>query len=242
MELINQFLRNLSQPIAMDIYYLFRVAGFVVHVPLLIFVSGKMGLRKWKNVSMFSGCVLLSTFTILTAVGVENSHFMPSSGNGIIMYVFLGIAYGKIMGISATAWLTSYLQLYLYARSAIIIGCIFPGCCHGVRVDWGLYSMKAGCTVFPCNLMEAVLSVVIASAAMYYARKSNYSGNGKIGGYVLISYGILRFISDLIRANIKIVAQTSFDGIVALGIVLIGLLIIYFIDNPKKREPKHISI
>lgn len=77
------------------------------------------------------------------------------------------------------------------------LGCLFPGCCYGIPVEWGawgIYSQEAQSIVFPVQFCEAVTALALAGFAMYMNKRKKYVADSRTYFIMLIPYGLSRFI------------------------------------------------
>ena len=83
------------------------------------------------------------------------------------------------------------------------IGCFFAGCCYGMPMDppWGVYFNSAmapsGVALFPVQLLEAALNIILFCFLYNYAKKPRKPGS--VLGLYLICYGVERFLLEYLR-------------------------------------------
>lgn len=86
------------------------------------------------------------------------------------------------------------------------VGCFCAGCCYGLPMDppWGIYfvnslSAPRDISFFPVQLLEAGCNLVIflCLKVRYKSKKTK----GEASCFYLLSYGILRFVLEFLRAD-----------------------------------------
>ena len=84
------------------------------------------------------------------------------------------------------------------------IGCFLGGCCYGLPCDapWGVDFSAAGIAgrMFPIQLVEAFLNLLLAAALTAYAKKAQNRWNILIA--YMGAYGILRFSLEFFRGDL----------------------------------------
>lgn len=83
------------------------------------------------------------------------------------------------------------------------VGCFCAGCCYGVPMDppWGLYFNSPlsphGVPLFPVQLLESALNLILFAVLFTYARKPRKPG--AVLGLYLSCYGVERFLLEFLR-------------------------------------------
>ena len=84
------------------------------------------------------------------------------------------------------------------------IGCFLGGCCYGLPcgAPWGVDFSAAGVTgrMFPIQLVEAFLNLLLAAALTTYAKKAQNRWNILLA--YMGAYGILRFSLEFFRGDL----------------------------------------
>lgn len=118
------------------------------------------------------------------------------------------------------------LAFHIPARS----GCIFTGCCYGYPCEWGLYSLEANEKVFPIVIVESLMTLGILIFLLIRARGKAYVPDGKTMPWMLLLYGMGRFITEFFRNNEKIwigCSDIAFHSLFMAAVGGILLLMIY---------------
>ena len=123
------------------------------------------------------------------------------------------------------------------------IGCFLAGCCYGLPMDppWGVYFNSAmaphGVALFPVQLLEAALNILLFCFLYNYAKKPRKPG--RILGLYLICYGVERFFLEYLRYD---AIRGFFMGIstsqwISLVLVPVGLVLAFVCFEEKLGIP-----
>ena len=103
------------------------------------------------------------------------------------------------------------------------IGCIFPGCCHGYPMEWGIYSNEVSAVCFPSQPLEAASSLLTAGILLFMMKKNVQAG--KLYAWYLIMFGGSRFLWEFLRDNEKFGLGISELAIHALTAFIVGWIV-----------------
>ncbi len=114
------------------------------------------------------------------------------------------------------------------------IGCFCAGCCYGIPMDppWGVYFRSTlaphGVALFPVQLLEAALNLILFCILYTYARKPRKPG--KVLGYYLVAYGIERFFLEFLRGDLErgMVFGISTSQFISLILIPVGLILAFW--------------
>lgn len=229
MSMFNGFLQSLSEGQASILYYVFVGLGILSYIPYFYFIAKQIDTSRRERNILLIVYPILCALVPLISVGSENGGVcFRSTGSGVLSGFLFGGSIAYLLGVSVNRCWNVIMPLIIGSRSILAIGCTFSGCCHGIPVKWGIYSRIAETTVFPCNQIESLLGILMCIICLGYLKKSCFSSTSQIGAAVLIPFGIMRFFSDMYRDNRKIFATLSFDGCVAIAMVVLGILALNF--------------
>ena len=118
--------------------------------------------------------------------------------------------------------------------------CIFTGCCSGYACEWGIYNAYRQEYVFPTQLINATLLLLIAVFSYWRIKKNQYQPDGKEYPIALCLIGLTRFSTEFLMENDKIVwglSSLSFDamGMCLVGIIWLLLLCVAGQKNAKRK-------
>lgn len=237
MNMINQFLAELSTDSRSMLYSGF---GAIMHVVMLIFliIQARHASLNKKNVLQ-----LFVAYYVAFFAGNSACNILGGLTGGVIPKINLGVAFSVfilVMFILLRITKAPVLQLmdiavptFILGRGIGIIGCLFPGCCHGFPATWGIYSHNAGTTVVPTVLFDILLSIAIVVYMLLSKKKLPAPGVISANGILL--FGVLRYAIDVLRDNNKLISGITVEGICGIIYVLGGLILLYIIDKKTKK-------
>ena len=155
---------------------------------------------------------------------VKGFSFFPLIG--VLLAKMFKIDWKRIMDFSAPAF--PLLQCVAH------IACNFAGCCHGYPMEHGIWSPIWNQYLFPIQLLESLVSLLIFIACLIFAKKQNYKVTGRVYPFFLITFGTTRFFLEFLRCNTKLFWGISNLALWALLMVIVGTVWL-IID---KRESK----
>lgn len=118
------------------------------------------------------------------------------------------------------------------------IACNFAGCCCGYPMEHGVWNPVWNQYLFPIQLLESLVSLLIFIACLIYARKQKYSGSGKVYPFFLITFGATRFCLEFLRCNTKLFWGISDLALWALLMVIVGIVWYAVLKSKVKAENK----
>lgn len=102
------------------------------------------------------------------------------------------------------------------------ISCCFAGCCFGFPMEHGLWNPVFGMTLFPVQLLESLVALIVTCLCVLLARRTNYRADGRMYPAFLILFGSTRFFLEFLRVNIKVFWLVSELALWALVMVIAG--------------------
>lgn len=120
-------------------------------------------------------------------------------------------------------------------------GCIFTGCCYGYPCEWGLYSLATGYKVFPIVIVESLMTFGILLFLLIRTQRKSYVPDGKTLPWMLLLYGVGRFVTEFFRDNDKIFIGCSDIAFHALFMAVVGggMLWLLFYSQRAFKSAKH---
>ena len=228
-----------------NLYRGFYVLGFLTIFVFNAFYGKKFGIKKGKGllVTVLSYALIFGWAFVLA--WVESLFTDWGHHNAVRVYIWmpallfvlskpLSIEWKKLCDFIAP----SACIVYGIAR----LGCLFPGCCYGVPVEWGawgIYSQEAQQMVFPVQFCEAMTALILAGFAMYMNKKKKYIADSRSYFVMLIPYGLSRFCWEFLADNEKVLMNISSLALHALLMSVVGavmLIILHRKDVIAKRK------
>ena len=104
------------------------------------------------------------------------------------------------------------------------IACCFAGCCFGFPMEHGLWNPVFQQTLFPVQLLEGLVALIVCVLCVLYAHRTRFRADGRVYPLFLILFGGTRFFLEFLRLNLKLFWGISELALWALLMVLIGTI------------------
>lgn len=131
---------------------------------------------------------------------------------------------------------------YALLQGVAHIACSIAGCCYGYEWKYGILNVSSQKLLFPIQLLESLVSLIIFAALLLWQKKRNYVSDGRLYPVFLIAFGSTRFFLEFLRDNEKLFWNISNLALWALLMVIVGvswLSAIYERENkPAKKHKK----
>lgn len=221
------------------------VAYFVIQILALIlshFFAAKFG----KEMGLTTKRALIAVAMEVAVVYIEMALLCVVVDSIVPKHIPVLNSYYNNVGrtfvlVPVSAWAVSKIRkenfcklcaLYAFAQPMIwglaSLACLISGCCHGYKWEWGIYNIGWQTYVFPTQLLNAAGLVSIAIYMRHKIRARNYVVNGREYPIALILIGSLRFVTEFLMNNDKIIlglSSLSFDSLVMVLCGIAALLI-----------------
>lgn len=185
---------------------------------------------------------------------IKNFDYIVSNPR-IIMNMLQGgfVFYGGLMG--------SVVGIYIYCKQYNIkflditenltpsvplihafgrIGCFCAGCCYGIPYEAPIGLMfnnsqiaPHNITLFPVQLFESILNLLLFVCLMIYGRKR--LSKGKLLCIYLIAYAVIRFILEYFRYDAERGILLGISTSQWISILLVMIVFIVYLKNKRKR-------
>ena len=252
---MNELIKTIAeQGESMTYYGLVGDICLIASVLYSLYHGKRYGINLWKMAIIIAvahyGRIALQNVIWEVLLYIKNEHFLGihTAVNSIVrIFVFIPLIVWPMAKIFKYKWghVCDAIAMYLLIWSAIgQIGCIFPGCCAGYEVGWGLYNPITGGYHFPVQLFETFLTLLIIAYLIYHTHKNKFVSDGTLYPTVMVLYGFMRFICELFRNNEKIVLGCSGMGIHAIFMCVVGVIwmcVLYRKEDKKKTPLNEIS-
>ncbi|MBQ6240658.1 MAG: prolipoprotein diacylglyceryl transferase [Firmicutes bacterium] len=188
---------------------------------------------------------------VLEDIKTGNFAFVKSTG-----LVFYGGLIGGIAGAFTGIRITHETRYSMLVNALVPcipfghaigrIGCLFAGCCYGIAYNGfgaiNLSSVGISYSVFPVQLLEAILNMVLFIGLSMYSRKRTV---GFMLFYIyLIYYSMIRFLLEFLRGDIirGIYLGLSSSQWISLCLFFISLIFLFFSCISKRSGKSRSSI
>lgn len=219
---------NLSIGKTIDLYRGFYVLGFLTIFVFNVFYAKKFNIKKSKAllITVLSYALIFGWAYVLA--WVESLFTDWGHHNAVRVYIWMPALLFVLSKPMAIGW--KKLCDFIAPSACIVygiarLGCLFPGCCYGIPVEWGawgIYSQSAQSLVFPVQFCEAVTALALAGFAMYMNKRKKYVADSKTYFIMLIPYGLSRFIWEFFADNEKVFLNISSLALHALLMSVVG--------------------
>ena len=234
-----------EQGISNDLYSMINTAGIVIAFIYSVFHGKKYGIPIWKMLIIiplvYGGMSAIQSgiWQILLLIQKKNFLGIITAVNSIVrIFVFIPLFAWPLAKIFKYKWsrvCDSIAMFPLLISGIAQLACIFPGCCAGYEVGWGIYNVRTEGYHFPTPIIETVLTLIIVAYLIYRTHKQKFVSDGKLYPLMMVMYGIMRCICEMLRDNEKIILGQSGVGIHAIILFVVGLICLRWI---KKRDEK----
>lgn len=241
MEYINSFLMKMSPGAHKVAYFSFHAIAFIMAILYIILHGKRYKLKRDLK-------ILLIVIVGIMGASVQILYMIYE---GLFGVHFRNLAHTFLLLGPLTWWFSFTSEtparrnldimgpMFLIAKGVSGLGCLFWGCCCGVPVDWGIYSYQRDTLVVPMQAFEFAAVLILVLLLNLYEKNHNYDGRGMVYGYSMFGYGIIRFLTDILKDNSKLVWNISVDGIFATLFIIAGLVdLIICSGKPHIKERK----
>ena len=221
-----------------DAYSIINTVGLIV--ALLIGLANGLRLK----VGIIATIVTLLAYyflpgPIITAIMyIEDGFRITGRQNGVYIFAYIPLI-GYLVSIIVRR---SYKQIWdvlmviPIARFVVArIACTITGCCSGYPSEWGVYNPVVVETLFPIQLLEAFVSLLILVYVFWREKKNKFIPDGKNVPIVLISYGIARFFLEFLHNNEKMFLNVNLMQFHCVLMIIVGVITLRIIRKSEKK-------
>ena len=225
--------------LANALYRACYVLGFVLIFVFNFFYAGKYRIRRGKALLFtLTSYALIFGWSYVLAWAANG--FTWGHHNAIRVYIWFPLVLlvtGKIFHIDFKTCCEFVTPSTCIVYGVARLGCVFAGCCHGCRMERGIFSAAAGYRCFPVQLCEAVTALAIAALTVLWAGKKEYRAEkNDLYPKMLVLYGGTRFLWEFAADNEKVIWRISELALWALATCLLGA--IWLLISAQKAEQK----
>ena len=244
---MNYIIREVANlGLSANMYGWIGTAAFIIAYIYSLVHGKRMGVPVWKML-IFIAAVRLWMILCLNLIYPLLQYLKENEIFGITMIVNSIVR--VVVFIPLIAWLLSRIfkmkfslvsdsiALYLPLFSALAqLSCIFTGCCYGYPCEWGIYSLRTGQNHFPTPIVETTLTLLIFGYLASRVKGKKYISDGTLFPQMMILYGIMRFICELLRNNQKIFFGCSGVALHAVLISVVGAVWLLILSRKKEKS------
>ncbi len=214
---------NLSSTIAMatDVISICALCIF------LWFRAPQYHISKPKVLIILATCIPVAYGGSYLLFWVESGFRVWGATNIIRTYIWVFLyawLFGKLLNLQLNTISDFTASGFMLTFAITHMGCVFEGCCEGYPCSWGIYNRYTGTNLFPVQILEVLCAYAIFFILEHYRKKDPEGTYGTIYPLFLILCGIMRFLTDFLRNNEKILLGMSSLSFHALSMILVGVI------------------
>ncbi len=247
-------------------YGLMMALAFVAAILLCYFRAKKAGLDPDKILNLAIIAILagmaganlhyiIVSYSFSDIIGcIKDGSFSVFKSGGLVFYG------GFILAAACCIWYLKAKKLSISDYASVIIpsiplahaigrvGCFLAGCCYGRVCDTALSVIytnpiggaPVGVPVFPVQLLEAALNLIIFAILLIYTRKKMKSASSIF--LYLFCYSIVRFTIEYFRADeIRgIFLGLSTSQWISIGLFVIGIVGFILVRRHERLHPRQV--
>jgi len=123
------------------------------------------------------------------------------------------------------------------------IGCHIYGCCYGIPMDGGIINPQTGAAVFPVQLCEVLLCLLIMCGGLILLKRNKLT-KGAVYPLLLLVYSLARFLLEFLRFNRQqeaaILGFADFWQCISIFATITAVLWIIFLKMKNNRLQKSV--
>jgi len=234
---VNELIKIAAElDISFQLPTVFAFLSFIPVVILCFWYGKKTNIGVFKSIVFVAFTYVVNFALMLLLAWVEANFQYFGSQNGIRSFAYTPLLCYIGAKLFRMKWREGNALFALclpFSHAVAHLGCIFPGCCEGYPCEWGIYNAYAGEYLFPIQLVESAVAVLIGIYVAYRAKKNHFEIDGKEYPIMMLLFGSTRFLCEFLRANDKIWLGCSSLSFHALFMFAVGT--IWLIMLNKKR-------
>ena len=239
MELINNWVAAINEAgLRINVYNTINSVAF--YLAILLGILHGMKLRVGIIAVIVS--VLIERYlagTLASAIiFVENGFVDTGKQNGVVVFPYIpliGLLFAVIFKKKYTQMWDILMVPPMIMFAGARVACTVAGCCRGYPCDWGVYNPKTNEIVFPIQLLEAIVTILILIYVLLRERKNKFAPDGRNVPIILISYGVLRFFLEFFHDNEKVALVFASTQFHCLLMIAVGILTLYIINRNERK-------
>lgn len=180
----------------------------------------------------------LSGPIVSAIIFIEDGFRMSGRANGVYIFAFiplLGYLIAKVLKKSYKQIWDLYMVIPLTMFAGARIACTVTGCCHGYPCSWGVYNPEVGKILFPVQLLESLISVLILAYVFWREKKRKYIPDGRNVPIILISYGVARFFTEFLNYDSYLLGFTWMQ-VHCIAMLIVGIICLRIIRKSEKQQ------
>lgn len=221
-------------------YDIIGVFAMLLSIAFLLFYGKQWHISLNKSIIIAVGAMVAISALAELLYSLISLVYKDAITSSVRTYIFLPLVFWALSKLVKL----SFAQLLDYVAPGIALfqgispmACCFTGCCNGYEYPWGIWNARLNTTVFPVQIIESLLTLIVFAYLVDHARKNDYKVTGKAYPSFLMAYGIIRFFMEYMRASEKVIGNLSSISLHAAFMALVGL-VWYFVLHRKEQRTK----
>jgi len=243
MDWIKDLIININEAgLRTEIYSTINSVAFYLSIILGILHGIKLKVKAFPLILSVLLERFLAGYLANAVIYIENGFVDTGKKNAVVAFVFvplIGYIVAKLLKKSyKEIWdvvMVSPLVMFVGAR----IACTIAGCCRGYSCSWGIYNVKVDGNVFPIQLLESLVTILILVFVFCREKKNNFVPDGKNVPIILISYGVLRFFLEFLHDNEKIVLGLASMQFHCILMIIVGVITWKILAQDEKKSKEY---
>lgn len=133
----------------------------------------------------------------------------------IVLYLFF-----YVIAINPLKQMDRITPAYPLALVFVKLACFFHGCCSGIECSWGLYFPSKDAIMFPTQLLEAGVALLLYIFLILYKKKAK---EGTLFPIYLTVYSAIRFFTEFSRVEENVLWILKKYHIICIFGVIVGI-------------------
>lgn len=232
--------------VSQEVYIILGNVAFVIATICSLLHAWKLGMPFWKAFVIIAA-LLLGKEGVMGAWNVALQYLKDIGFLGMTEYTasivrvfailpLLALLLAPILRLKRRQVSDAMAMLPLLQAALCQVGCMFAGCCGGYECSWGVYVAQSNTYCFPVSLLETALSLTAVGYLLYRTVKRKYVPDGKLYPLMMVLFGILRFVCEMLRDNQKLLLGSSGVGLHAIFMVIVGIVWLLIEHRIEKRK------
>lgn len=231
MNFLNELVRSAeSANLSETLYNTLNVVGGFIALFFNFWYGKKLKIPFFKIIALtvIHIAVLLATMLFLCWVDTGFTYFGTKEiSKGFIYSIPTAYLCSKAFKVKYGAVLNMFAITPLFVHAVARMGCLFTGCCYGYPCEWGFYSIRRMYNTFPVQLVEILFLTLMIIVLTLISKKQKYAPNGRLMPIMLITYAILRFLTEFKRDNEKLWENLSVVSLHCIFMLVVGVIFYY---------------
>ena len=221
------------------LYWLWPILNYTVLMLFCLRYRRHYGLSKLQAIGSLA-IVFVTGFLWMLLMGWAASGFTRFGDNNIVkgycFFALFSLIPAKLFKLDKKVIWDFIAPACALTQVTGHLSCNFAGCCHGYPWKYGVWNIAVQDYLFPTQLLESLVALLVCLACIRYAKSSKYSADGKVYPFFLVSFGATRFFLEFLRDNEKLFWGISELALWAVLMVVVGIVWFWIVSFRTRRD------